>query len=401
MKLQQVLHACWRSPVFGDAYTPRIALTAVERRMETLARAFAAAFTPIVLHALPDVPLAARTAFIREATIRVTGLCSVIAMEIDDTERLTAAAVCYGLLSLGDSFMDRGDLAMEVAIRVLLEEHAITPPQIDGAIPHLLSAARYREREVAGMSLPAVASAPVQSRLKALRQFDAQLTCLSRPEDAPVLLLTPCLNFFKHSLALRQVSRRLRYAGQGFWEEYADAYVEHSIRNIQVFGDVGLIYALYRQTRPELPSLAEILRDAHLMRLADHTANAALRIFDDVGDQELDSGATPWSQPHFNVFHHPAPALIRAFLRFADMTDEARIEQAIVAIQSNTRDGDATIVRLFVEQVRRALADLPAASRQRYSTFVMLLKRFIESGYVNAVGDHMLAAGVYSDVQKD
>jgi hypothetical protein len=390
MKLQQVLHACWRSPVFGDAYTSRIALTAVEQRMETLARAFAAAFTPVVLHALPDIPLAARTAFIREATLRVTGLCSVIAMEIDDTERLTAAAVCYGLLSLGDSYMDRGDLAMEVAIRVLLEEHAIAPPRLDSSIPYLAGSTRDREREVAGMSLPAVASAPVQARLKALRQFDAQIAFLSRAEDAPVLLLTPCLSFFKHSLALRQVSRRLRYAGQGFWEEYADAYVEHSIRNIQVFGDVGLIYALYRQIRPELPSLTAILRDARLMRLVDHTANAALRIFDDVGDQELDAGATPWSQPHFNLFHHPAPALIRAFLRFADITDEQRIEQAITAIQSNTRDGDAAIVRLFVEQIRWALADLPAASRQRYSTFLMLLKRFIESGYVNAMGDRAL-----------
>jgi hypothetical protein len=391
MKLQQVLHACWRSPVFGDAYAPRTALTAVEQRMETLARVFAAAFTPIVLHALPDVSLAARTAFIRETTLRVTGLCSVIAMEIDDTERLTAAAVCYGLLSLGDNFMDRGDLAMEVAIRVLLEQHAIAPPQLDGTISHLANSARHREREVAGMSPPAVASAPVQARLKALRQLDIQLTFLSRPEDAPVLLLTPCLSFFKHSLALRQVSRRLRYAGQGFWEEYADAYVEHSIRNIQVFGDVGLIYALYRRTHPELPSLAVIQRDPHLMRLADHTANAALRIFDDVGDQEIDTGATPWSQPHFNLFHHPAPALIRAFLRFADITDEERVEQAITAIQSNTRDGDAAIVQLFVEQVRQGLVNLPAASRQRYSTFLMLLKRFIESGYVNAVGDRTLA----------
>ena len=391
MKLQQVLHACWRSPVFGDAYTSRMALMAVEQRMENLARAFAAAFTPIVLHALPDIPLAARTAFIREVTIRVTGLCSVIAMEIDDIERLTAAAVCYGLLSLGDTFMDRGDLAMEVAIRVLLEEHAIAPPRLDNSIPHLAGSTRYREREVAGESLPAVASAPVQARLKALRQFDPQITFLSRAEDAPVLLVTPCLSFFKHSLALRQVSRRLRSAGQGFWEEYADVYVEHSIRNIQVFGDVGLIYALYRQTHPELPSLTAILHDAHLMRLADHTANAALRIFDDVGDQELDAGATPWSQPHFNLFHHPAPALIRAFLRFADITDEQRIEQAITAIQSNTRDGDAAIVRLFVEQIRCGLADLPAASRQHYSTFLMLLKRFIESGYVNAIGDRALA----------
>ena len=392
MKLQQVLQACWRSPVFGDAYRSHTALTAAEQRMETLARAFAATFTPIVLYALPDVPLMARTAFIREATLRVTGLCSVVAMEIDDTERLTAAAVCYGLLFLGDNFMDRGDSAMEVAIRVLLEEHAIAPPRLDSPIPHPAGSARYREREVAAISPPAVASAPVQARLKALRQFDMQLACLSRPEDAPVLLLTPCLNFFKHSLALRQVSRRLRYAGQGFWEEYADAYVEHSIRNIQLFGDVGLIYALYRQTHPELPALAAILRDAHLMRLLDHTANAALRIFDDVADQEVDAGVAPWSQPHFNLFHHPAPALIRAFLHFAEITDEQQIEQAIAAIQSNTRDGDAAIVGLFVEQVRRGLAELPLASRMRYSTFLMLLKRFIESGYVNAMGDRALLA---------
>jgi hypothetical protein len=391
MKLQQVLQACWRNPVFGDSYPSPIALTAVEQRMEALAHAFAVAFTPIVLRALPDIPLTTRTTFIREATLRVTGLCSVIAMEIDDIERLTAAAICYGLLSLGDSFLDRGDAAMEVAIHLLLEEHAIVPPQLDRSIEQMVGSARYRDREIAGASPPAATSTPVQARLNALRQFDAQIAFLSRPEDAPVLALTPCLSFFKHSLALRQVSRRLRHAGQGFWEAYADSYVEHSIRNIQVFGDVGLIYALYRQAHPDLPSLIMIQRDAELMRVLDHTANAALRIFDDVGDQEVDAGATPWSQPHFNLFHHPAPALIRAFLRFADIADEQQIEQGIKAIQSSTREGDAAIVQLFVELVRHGLADLPVATRQRYNTFLMLLKRFIESGYVNAVGDRVLA----------
>jgi hypothetical protein len=391
MKLQQVLQACWRNPVFGDSYPSPIALTAVEQRMEALAHTFAVAFTPIVLRALPDVPLTTRMTFIREATLRVTGLCSVIAMEIHDIERLTAAAICYGLMSLGDSFLDRGDAAMEVAIHLLLEEHAIAPPQLDHSIEQMAGSARYRDREIAGTSPPAATSAPVQARLNALRQFDAQIAFLSRPEDAPVLMLTPCLSFFKHSLALRQVSRRLRYAGQGFWEEYADSYVEHSIRNIQIFGEVGLIYALYRQAHPDLPSLIMIQHDAELMRLMDHVSNAALRIFDDVGDQQIDAGTTPWSQPTFNLFHHPAPALIRAFLRFADITDEQRIEQGIKAIQSSTREGDAAIVQLFVELIRKRLAHLPEASRRQHSTFLMLLKRIIESGYVNAVVDQALA----------
>jgi hypothetical protein len=391
MKLQQVLQACWRNPVFGDSYSSPITLTAVEQRMEALAHAFAAAFTPIVLRALPDVPLTTRTTFIREATLRVTGLCSVIAMEIHDIERLTAASICYGLMSLGDSFLDRGDTAMEVAIHLLLEEHAIPPPQLDSSIGQMIGSGRYRAREVAGASLPAVGSAPVQARLNALRQFDTQIAYLSRPEDAPVLVLTPCLSFFKHSLALRQVSRRLRYAGQGFWEQCADSYVEHSIRNIQIFGEVGLIYALYRQAHPDLPSLVAIQRDAELMRVMDHTANAALRIFDDVGDQEVDAGATPWSQPTFNLFHHPAPALIRAFLRFADIADDQRIEVGIAAIQSGTREGDAAIVRLFVELIRQRLEQLPESIRRRHGTFLMLLKRIIESGYVNAMGDQALA----------
>ncbi|HET9224456.1 MAG TPA: hypothetical protein VFO07_18225, partial [Roseiflexaceae bacterium] len=93
----------------------------------------------------------------------------------------------------------------------------------------------------------------------------------------------------------------------------------------------------------------------------------------------------------FNLFHHPAPALIRAFLRFADITDEQRIEQAIKAIQSSTREGDAAIVQLFVEIIRKRLAELPEASRRQHSTFLLLLKRIIESGYVSAVGDQALA----------
>src|SRR5690349_7270447 len=146
MKLQQVLQACRRSTVFGDSYESPIALTAVEQRIEALAHAFAAAFTPIVLRALPDVPLTIRTTFIRETTLRVTGLCSAIAMEIHDIQRLTAAAICYGLLSLGDSFLDRGDGAMEVAIHLLLEEHAIAPPKLDSSIAHAAGSARSRNR---------------------------------------------------------------------------------------------------------------------------------------------------------------------------------------------------------------------------------------------------------------
>src|SRR5262245_40775215 len=116
-KLQQLLRACWRSPVFGDSYALPFAYERIERRMATLAQACATSFTPIVLRGLPELPPWTHVALIRETVLRITGLCSIIAVESNDVERLTTASVCFGLLWLGDTCIDRGDGAMEVALR--------------------------------------------------------------------------------------------------------------------------------------------------------------------------------------------------------------------------------------------------------------------------------------------
>jgi hypothetical protein len=393
-KLQQLLHACWQSPIFGDSYALPFAYERIEQRMAALAQAFATSFTPIVLRALPGLPLSTHVALIRETVLRVTGLCSITAVESNDVERLATAAVCFGLLSLGDTCIDRGDAAMEVALRLLLKEHAISLPDWPDICVGQGGSAPARVSTIARVRMPAAGAAAVQARLAALRQISTRLTSLSRREDVPVLLHTPCLGFFKHSLALRQLSQQLQYAGECFWEQHAAACVAHSVMNIQVFGDVGLIYAVYRQAHPELPGLATIAQETRLMRFLDRTANAAVRVFDDVGDQALDTGMAAGSQPHFNLFNHPTPELIRAFLRFADLTDRASVALATEALQSNTQQGDAAIVQLFVDLLRQRLAELPETTQRRYSTFLMLLKRFIESGYANAIGDQALSASI-------
>src|SRR5262249_45098243 len=148
-----------------------------------------------------------------------------IAVESNDVERLTTASVCFGLLSLGDMCIDRGDSAMEVALRLLLKEHAIPTPDWPDARAGQDGPVSARARRIARLHLPAAGAAAVRARLAALRQISARLPSLCRREDAPVLLHMPCLGFLKHSLALRQLSRQLPQADGRFWQQYAPACV--------------------------------------------------------------------------------------------------------------------------------------------------------------------------------
>jgi hypothetical protein len=296
---------------------------------------------------------------------------------LTDTERLTAAALCLGLLGWGDTFMDQGDVATEVAVRSLLEEHNALPPEL----AFWPTGIRREQSGAASRRL-------VQARLTALHRFAPQIAYLSHPEDARILLHAPCLNFLGHSLGVRMLSQEyLRDKSDVFWERYAEAYAKHSILNIQIVGMCGLYYTLYRIEDPSLPSLAAIMGEPRLILYLDRLANAAIRVFDDLGDRKVDAGATRWNQFTLNLFNARNPGFTRTFFQFAGVNDDRRIETAVEALQSDSPEGDQAVVRLFIDLLREGLEDLPKELKSRYGAFITTAKRFIETGYANAMGD--------------
>jgi hypothetical protein len=333
-----------------------------------LHRTFTDAFLLLVRNGMPDVSEADQDALVRQIAVKVTGLCSIIAIESDDIERLTAAAICYGLLFWGDTLLDRDDEAMVIAAQRFVDQAAYDP---------------------------GIVSSVIRARLATLQQISVHLSALGSTEDASILFHEPILKFFKHQLATRELSRQYsQQLASDFWAEYASLFAKHSIINLQTFGDVGIIYAVYRQLDHSLPSLSHIANKPVIKVVLDHSVNAALRIFDDVGDQEADTGMSSWSQFHINIFNQSDPRFVRAFLQFAGITDTNQIERTIQAFHADSADGDAIIIRLFLDTLRSVMGSLPLDILDRYSTFLTLTKRFIESGYVNMLGDRKLATDI-------
>jgi hypothetical protein len=408
--MRQLIQACWKSPVFGDSYTSSVPRADFERSAAEAERAFVTSFTPIMAKGMPELAPETCEAYARALSLHAIGLYSTIGVELNDIDCLTGVQVCFGLLFWGDSFLDRGDPAMEAAISSLLDGYLPAPAL--SAMPAGIGLKRSGRRR------PNAAKAPaVQSRLGALRQIAPQVIRMARPEDALVLLHSRLFDVLKHSLGVRQLSRLYLQRGRGdFWEEHAYRYAKHSILSMSLFGYVGLIYAMRRRENPDLPSLAEIIEEQPLMRFVDGLANAAARIFDDAGDQEIDAGA---KQPRFifagdmagaparildgagdqkindgvsrwnqiNLFNAHDLRLIRAFFHFIGITDEDLVGCAIEAFQSDTREGDSVILQLFVDLLRQHMKALPPENLRGYSEFITLAKRCIEAAYVNAIGD--------------
>jgi hypothetical protein len=408
IEMRQLIQACWKSPVFGDSYTSSVSYSDFERLAGERTRAFITSFTPIIAKGMPESSLETHDAYARALSLHVIGLYSTIGGELKDIDRLTGGYVCFGLLFWGDSFLDRGDPAMEAALPALLDEYGTFPAQASSSSRVGTEPKRFSMRRS-----PAANSPAVQSRLGALRQVTSQVMRLTRPEDAFVLLHSRIFDVLKHSLEIRRLSHLyLRKRRGDFWEEHAYRYAKHSILSMSLFGYIGLIYAMYSQEIPDLPSLAEIMEEQPLMRFVDGLANAAARIFDDAGDQEIDAGmkrprirfidapaqisddsgdqetgagVSRWSQ--VNLFNAHDHRLIRAFFHFIGITDEELVGRAIEAFQMDTREGDSAILQLFVDLLRRQMKALPPEILRRYSAFIALTKRCIEASYVNAIGD--------------
>jgi hypothetical protein len=305
-----------------------------------------------------------RVELTRQIVPKVSAFCAAIAIEAD-TEALTAAATCFAIMYWADSLADRGDVAMTKAIQSLT-----------AAVPE--------------DSMPSQQMV-MQARLAALQHLELLLPTLSRPDDTPHLIEHPCLAFLRHGAATRRLSQRyLQMDPDSFWSAHADEFAMHTITNIQTAGTVALMYALYRQFDPTLPSVATLLNDPQLAQLYS-LIDAGQRVFDDAGDWEIDRGGSDWNGFHLNLFNQPDAAMLFAYLRLAGIVDVQLASNLVHEFQAQTPESRTAIVRFFAATIRKQVVGLPFEVQHKYARALILFKRIVESGYVNCLGDVALA----------
>jgi hypothetical protein len=371
-KLSELLEKVWRSPIFGDAYAVDLDYTVFAGRMRDAHAVFVAAFQPLVARSVPELAPAAIERIMREIAPKTIALCATVALEIEDPATLTAANLCFGLIYFADSLADRGDVAMASAIQLVLDGYT--------------TSGRLEVAPALRAGLPQA----VRDRLHALDALEPQLELLSRPDDRARARF-PLANILIHGTQTRILSQAYLAAPADFWARYGTRFVKHTVANITLAGITGLVYALYRKADEQLPSLESVFQEPLITEALNRQGNGALRIFDDVGDQLIDRGDTAWNGFHLNMFHEVPEAMLEQFLRSAGVTDPQAMGALMQTFQARPRD-DAAIVSAFAELARQSLTQLPDAIWQRHAVFLTLAKRFIESGYVNAMGDIALTA---------
>ncbi|WP_437892918.1 hypothetical protein [Sorangium sp. So ce124] len=390
-KLDYLIDKTWQSHVFGDSYPTAVGPRALSERMRAVYSCFIERFRPIVQDALPDLDPEHVERIVRQIGPKATAFCAAIAIEIEDVEHLAAVSIVFGLLYLLDGLMDDGDLAMVVATHRFIEVHA---PRLHIAAANdtkqLASAVLLSELEAARAPRPDPVL--VAARARPLEEVARLLRRLSSPEDAGALIESPVAGFLSHGSAMRQLSQRYLEREEGaFWDDHADDFVAHAIGSIQSAGTVAVVYSLYRSASPELPTIGQVLAAPAVRRVCERFADAASRMFDDVGDQDVDRRSGSRGRFDLNLFNHPNRRLVEATMRFVGVDDEDVIEATLRDLAADDSAGDGRVVERFVDVVRGGVASLPAECWRDAGVFLMLLKRIIESGYVNTLGDAALA----------
>jgi hypothetical protein len=372
--MQELLQMVWDSPVFGNAYAAitQDNLRVVLSQVEPMYLQFVYKFRAVLQEGLPYAQSDEIDRLIREIAPKSVAFCSAIAAgEVIDPDRLSSAALCISLVYWADQSMDRGDTAMLAAVRWLNQDYQGIEPAIPFEDLHHL----------------------VQSRVKALQWMERSIRHLSRPEDAPFIIQWAIKEGVANEARLFEVSREYLLRGKtAFWQELTDDAAKASIEDVGVILVSCIIYAIYRQHNPELPSLPEIFNNPEVIESLRGPCNAALRVFDDFGDIPIDDGQHPvWGDFCLNFFNQTAPIWIETFLKRAWIYDPETIQSVLRAVQSGTRNDQVYVVGVFVEWVKSVLAALPGPLQSRYQVFITLAKRVVEAGYVNVIGDIELA----------
>jgi hypothetical protein len=126
--------------------------------------------------------------------------------------------------------------------------------------------------------------------------------------------------------------------------------------------------------------------------------NSVVRVADELGDWEIDAGHDPaWGSFAVNLFNQSHPALLRAFLGEARVRNEEQVEQLLRAFTCFRAGGDGReehgefVLSVLFDQARSRVRRLVREMPDLHPVYLKLCKRVLEIGYVNRVGDIVLA----------
>ena len=336
-------------------------------QIEAIYPAFVKTLGTVLVQGLPQLSFVEIDKLVQQIAFRIIPFCTAIAAgEIVDTERLRAAAMIIALIHWADNSMDAGDEVMLATVRLLKSDLATEPPL-----------------------MPEVSSNLVQARLMALRWIEREVESLSQPEDQATLLECGIEETMQNDYKNRVLSRGYDLEkAEDFWAAHTTELVETSLATAATLHATAAVYAAYRQSRPELPSLPQVFKEPAVMNVLRGPGNAAIRIFDDVSDRLKDNRNDPrCGEFNLNIFNQPEPVFLRAFLDRAGLSDDRVVKSVLEAFLVSTEDSQAYILQVFIDLIRDRLASLPTPIWNRYGVFLQVAKRAIETAYVNLMGD--------------
>lgn len=363
--LTSLLAETWGSPVFGDSFgaqTPKRTLAVLQQITEIMTL-FENDFIKALRVGMPGVSDAELQKVIGQIAPKTVVFCPALAAgEVADTARLAAFASAIGIMYWGDQTMDRGDRAMPYAIQLF---------------------AGQRPR----VSKKFVAQAHAQA--EALRLIRNNVDFFARPEDAPYVF-----DCFSEQVLLNEV--RVQKLSQQYLESAdKDAFLARHGKDLAKFItiDAGFpsvsssLYALYRQENQALPALAEVYADPTMVELLQ-ACNAVVRILDELGDWEMDSGKrADWGVFTLNPFNQPHEAFVGNLLALAGL-ETPELIRAFKEFHGNREGCSELVVAALLDHIKTYIGNLRP---DKFDYYVVLCKRVLEIGYINRVGDIALA----------
>lgn len=360
VKNAHLLRLIWGSPLFSDAFPPEVLTNSevVLAQIKSVNTAFLSEMSSLLTQAMPLVAPAEINKLVQSIGSKIVPFCAaIVAGDPSETHQLQSVAMNISLIYWADQSMDGGDESLSAAVKLLNNGSSTRP------------------------------SAMVASRLTALRSIEQGVETFSLPEDKLTLLQCGIQETLIQESRKRELNRLYGLQGESeFWAVHTQETADILLATAALINIVATMYAMiYRHNQPQLPSLPEVFQEKRIMEVLYGPYNAAIRLFDDLGDRSRDASHYPgWGEFNLNIFNQPQPELIYAFLRRAGLKAD-RFDPVLQAFRDGTEDSRAYIVQVFIDLIRDWFASLPAPIWEKYRVFLVLAKRVMEVAYVYAM----------------
>ncbi len=374
--LDAFLGKTWESPVFGSSFgelTPE-RLHAARAQMGQIAHRVTAELTEYITEATPLREQRSVLQIVEKEILKKTiAFCPALtAGEIDDIPRLSDAATAVGLMYWADQTMDRGDVNMHCAVKLLDADPATVAREPLADIRH---------------------------KHHALMRIKEKVRAFARPEDAALVLDCFYGQVLKNEAVMRDLSIGYQMVGDqsSFLGRHATRIANTLTTNAGFPSVASSLYAVYRHHDAALPPLADVYANKQMTEMLQY-CNATVRLWDELGDWSMDTGQDPTKGVFaINLFNQYHPAIIGEFCRLAGIHDR-QMQTSLQELFSTFHHSKGArevngyqIEGIFLDHIRRYMSESPGELYGTFGRYMTLGKRVLEIGYVNRVGDLALA----------